>query len=209
MNVIAPAISKKDVSLLTSQISVPKPSIDASALATVDVLIDDKLVFELGGIAFEIIAIPGAETNDSLIVWLPQHRICLTGNLFGCPFGHFPNLVTIRGESETRVQGLGIVVGLAGGALTIGIPLLATGSGVEAQQAWLIAFALSTNAIFAVMHVLIGALFFGRALALVRGLRSARRDVLAVGGELKNARLSQDEMGLPAVGFSLDAQAKS
>jgi len=27
------------------------------------------------------------------------------------------------------------------------------------------------------------------------------------GGELKNARLSQDEMGLPAVGFSLDAQA--
>ncbi|MDP4650608.1 MAG: hypothetical protein NWS56_02515 [Haliea sp.] len=41
---------------------------------------------------------PGAETNDSLIVWLPQHKICLTGNLFGCPFGHFPNLVTIRGD---------------------------------------------------------------------------------------------------------------
>ena len=41
---------------------------------------------------------PGAETNDSLIIWLPQHRICLTGNLFGCPFGHFPNLVTIRGD---------------------------------------------------------------------------------------------------------------
>lgn len=29
------------------------------------------------------------------------------------------------------------------------------------------------------------------------------------GGELKNARLSQDDMGLPAVGFSLDAQATS
>ena len=40
----------------------------------------------------------GAETNDSLVVWLPQHRICFTGNLFGCPFGHFPNLVTIRGD---------------------------------------------------------------------------------------------------------------
>lgn len=63
-----------------------------------DVLVQDKLVFELGGITFELIAVPGAETNDSLIVWLPQHRICFTGNLFGCPFGHFPNLVTIRGD---------------------------------------------------------------------------------------------------------------
>ena len=65
---------------------------------TPDVLVKDKLVFELGGISFEIIALPGAETNDSLIVWLPQHKICFTGNLFGCPFGHFPNLVTIRGD---------------------------------------------------------------------------------------------------------------
>jgi alkyl sulfatase BDS1-like metallo-beta-lactamase superfamily hydrolase len=45
-----------------------------------------------------LIAAAGAETNDSLMVWLPQHKIVLTGNLFGCPFGHFPNLVTIRGD---------------------------------------------------------------------------------------------------------------
>ena len=63
-----------------------------------DILVEDRLAFTLGGIDFEIIAVPGAETNDSLIVWLPQHRICFTGNLFGCPFGHFPNLVTIRGD---------------------------------------------------------------------------------------------------------------
>ena len=63
-----------------------------------DVLVEDRLAFELGGVAFEVLAVPGAETNDSLIVWLPQHRICFTGNLFGCPFGHFPNLVTIRGD---------------------------------------------------------------------------------------------------------------
>ncbi len=65
---------------------------------TPDVLIDERMAFELGGIRFELIALPGAETNDSLIVWLPEHRICFTGNLFGCPFGHFPNLVTIRGD---------------------------------------------------------------------------------------------------------------
>lgn len=65
---------------------------------TPDVVVEDKLVFDLGGTVFEVIALPGAETNDSVIVWLPQHRICFTGNLFGCPFGHFPNLVTIRGD---------------------------------------------------------------------------------------------------------------
>lgn len=63
-----------------------------------DVLVDDHYTFSLGGLDVELIAVPGAETNDSLIVWLPQHKICLTGNLFGCPFGHFPNLVTIRGD---------------------------------------------------------------------------------------------------------------
>jgi alkyl sulfatase BDS1-like metallo-beta-lactamase superfamily hydrolase len=65
---------------------------------TPDVLFEDRHSISLGGLDIELIAVPGAETNDSLIVWLPQHRICLTGNLFGCPFGHFPNLVTIRGD---------------------------------------------------------------------------------------------------------------
>lgn len=65
---------------------------------TPDVMVEDRLALSLGGIELELIAVPGAETNDSLIVWLPQHKICFTGNLFGCPFGHFPNLVTIRGD---------------------------------------------------------------------------------------------------------------
>ena len=63
-----------------------------------DTLVQERLRLTLGGLEVELIAVPGAETNDSLIVWLPQHKICLTGNLFGCPFGHFPNLVTIRGD---------------------------------------------------------------------------------------------------------------
>lgn len=70
----------------------------AQDVPTPDVLVEDRHCISLGGLEVELIAVPGAETNDSLIVWLPQHRICLTGNLFGCPFGHFPNLVTIRGD---------------------------------------------------------------------------------------------------------------
>ncbi len=65
---------------------------------TADLLFEDRHAFSIGGVEIELIAQMGAETNDSLIVWLPQHRICFTGNLFGCPFGHFPNLVTIRGD---------------------------------------------------------------------------------------------------------------
>ena len=65
---------------------------------TPDLIFEDRHEFTLGGLEVVLIAVKGAETNDSLVVWLPQHEICLTGNLFGCPFGHFPNLVTIRGD---------------------------------------------------------------------------------------------------------------
>jgi alkyl sulfatase BDS1-like metallo-beta-lactamase superfamily hydrolase len=58
----------------------------------------DRSAFELGGLRFELIATPGGETTDSMVIWLPQHRICFTGNLFSALFGHFPNLVTIRGD---------------------------------------------------------------------------------------------------------------
>lgn len=65
---------------------------------TADLVFEERHSFTLGGMEIELIAQMGAETNDSLIVWLPRHCICFTGNLFGCPFGHFPNLVTIRGD---------------------------------------------------------------------------------------------------------------
>ncbi len=63
-----------------------------------DRVFDQRHSFTCGDLQVELIAQMGAETNDSLVVWLPRHRICFTGNLFGCPFGHFPNLVTIRGD---------------------------------------------------------------------------------------------------------------
>lgn len=59
---------------------------------------EDRYSFELGGVRFELIGAAGAETEDSLLCWLPQRRICFTGNVFGALFGHFPNLVTIRGD---------------------------------------------------------------------------------------------------------------
>lgn len=68
--------------------SVPVPTI----------IVDEELELTLGDQRFELYATPGGETTDSLIVWLPDKKVCLCGNVFGALFGHIPNLVTMRGD---------------------------------------------------------------------------------------------------------------
>ncbi|MFI9411338.1 MBL fold metallo-hydrolase [Nocardia gamkensis] len=64
----------------------------------VDIEVGDSLTITLGGRTIRLLATPGGETTDSLVVWLPQERVCLSGNTFGALFGHIPNLVTMRGD---------------------------------------------------------------------------------------------------------------
>lgn len=59
---------------------------------------EQRHAFELGGVSFELIATPGGETIDSMCVWLPEQRTAFVGNVFSALFGHFPNLVTLRGD---------------------------------------------------------------------------------------------------------------
>jgi alkyl sulfatase BDS1-like metallo-beta-lactamase superfamily hydrolase len=66
--------------------------------AELDMVFDDCHEFNLGGRRFELLATPGGESRDALVVWLPDDRILFTGNLFGPIFGHLPNLYTIRGD---------------------------------------------------------------------------------------------------------------
>lgn len=68
------------------------------SVPVVDLDFEDTLTLELGGRRMELISVPGGETTDSLVIWLPDGRICLSGNTFGPIFGHIPNLVTIRGD---------------------------------------------------------------------------------------------------------------
>jgi alkyl sulfatase BDS1-like metallo-beta-lactamase superfamily hydrolase len=63
-----------------------------------DITFDDVYPFELGGRRFECISVPGGETIDSLVVWLPDDGVALVGNMFSALFGHIPNLVTMRGD---------------------------------------------------------------------------------------------------------------
>ncbi len=61
-------------------------------------LVSDTYAFEQGGVRFEVMAMPGAEGSDGLVVWLPDHGILFTGDLYGHTFPMWPNLTTIRGE---------------------------------------------------------------------------------------------------------------
>jgi alkyl sulfatase BDS1-like metallo-beta-lactamase superfamily hydrolase len=72
--------------------------VSPQARPTPTITFEDAYAFELGGRRFELYSTPGGETLDSLVMWLPQERICFAGNLFSALFGHFPNLVTIRGD---------------------------------------------------------------------------------------------------------------
>jgi alkyl sulfatase BDS1-like metallo-beta-lactamase superfamily hydrolase len=76
---------------------------------TVD--IHEDYSFEVGGVRFVAIAAEGsAEGEDALLLWLPDHKILLTGDFFGCLYPMVPNLYTVRGE-KTR-EPLGYVAAL-------------------------------------------------------------------------------------------------
>lgn len=70
-----------------------------------DVTFDDRCELELGGVRMELLSTPGGETTDSMVVWLPAHEVCFCGNLFSALFGHFPNLVTVRGDRYREALG--------------------------------------------------------------------------------------------------------
>jgi len=73
-------------------------SLPPQSTLTADIEVDESLTLQVGERRLELIATPGGETTDSMVVWLPEERVCLCSNTFGPVFGHIPNLVTIRGD---------------------------------------------------------------------------------------------------------------
>jgi len=70
---------------------LPKP-------AHADITFDDRYELTCGNRRVVLLSVPGGETIDSLVIWLPDDRVALVGNMFSALFGHFPNLVTLRGD---------------------------------------------------------------------------------------------------------------
>ena len=73
-------------------------SLPPQSTLTADIEVGELLTLQVGQRRIELIATPGGETTDSMVVWLPDERVCLCSNTFGPVFGHIPNLVTIRGD---------------------------------------------------------------------------------------------------------------
>ena len=94
------------------------------ASPTPTITFDDRYELTVGGVDLELLATPGGETFESLVVWLPRERVAICGNLFSALTGHIPNLVTLRGdryrnplqfiESLERVRALGAEMLLVG-----------------------------------------------------------------------------------------------
>lgn len=89
---------------LFGQITGPVQNIVPTREVPPDVLFDQRYEFTLGGRRFELHSTPGGETRSALIVWLPEEKIALTGNLFGPLFGNQPNLNTIRGDKPRSAR---------------------------------------------------------------------------------------------------------
>jgi alkyl sulfatase BDS1-like metallo-beta-lactamase superfamily hydrolase len=81
-------------------------SVPAQSVPAPDLSFEHEYAFELGGLRFQLIATPGGETTESMVVWLPQHEILFSGNVFGALWGHIPNLVTIRGDRYRDALGV-------------------------------------------------------------------------------------------------------
>lgn len=71
---------------------------------TPDIFVDRTLNLEVGERTFELISAPEGETEDNIIVWLPQEKIVFTGNTFGPVWLSVPFLNTLRGDKPRRVR---------------------------------------------------------------------------------------------------------
>tara|TARA_B110000438_G_scaffold209895_1_gene201826 strand:- start:4976 stop:5812 length:837 start_codon:yes stop_codon:yes gene_type:complete len=71
---------------------------DIQSIAEPDILFKDEYKFSLGDLDLELFSVPGGETLDALLIYLPQHKILFSGNAFGPLFPHIPNFCTIRGD---------------------------------------------------------------------------------------------------------------
>ena len=74
----------------------PKPLIVEDAVPTRTFADADR--FDIGPLHVELLSVPGGETTDSLVVWLPERRIAFSGNLLGPMWLEAPNLYTVRGD---------------------------------------------------------------------------------------------------------------
>lgn len=72
---------------------------------TPDIFVPEAgMTITVGQRSFELIHAPEGETEDNILVWLPQEKIVFTGNTFGPVWLSMPFLNTLRGDKPRRVR---------------------------------------------------------------------------------------------------------
>ncbi len=74
---------------------------------TPDILVEDHIgyTFELGGVKFEVIALPGAEGINSAGLWMPEERILFAGGgSVGPEIPMWPNIGTVRADRNRILE---------------------------------------------------------------------------------------------------------
>jgi len=112
LSVIRPVIYTRSMRMFGNFLSAEQrpndgigPFLDMDGLARVGLLrpthtFADRLAIEVAGIELELIHAPG-ETDDQLVVWLPQQQTLLPADNI---YKAFPNLYTIRGTAYRDVM---------------------------------------------------------------------------------------------------------
>ena len=106
----------------------------------VDTYFGERHAFDVSGRRFELISVPGGETRDGLLVWLPESRTVFSGNLMGALFPQVPHLSTIRGD---RLRSALEYVRCIDRVLALEPELLITGHDLPIDGAERIAFELT------------------------------------------------------------------
>ena len=75
------------------------------------ILVHDRLALELGGLRVEVIACTGAETVDSLLVWLPASRVCITPTVCSKPSRYRTRLLRLAPAMNASASAAGSWVG--------------------------------------------------------------------------------------------------
>lgn len=88
----------------SAKLATQRPGAVTQDVPVPDIVFQDRYRIELGGLDIELLSVPGGETIDSCAIWLPQHKILFSGNMFGPLFPHFPNFNTIRGDKYRFVE---------------------------------------------------------------------------------------------------------
>ncbi|MFN8640234.1 MAG: alkyl sulfatase dimerization domain-containing protein [Candidatus Binatia bacterium] len=83
---------------LFARLGKPRHELPPQARPEPTLTFTDALELTIGGRRLRLLSTPGGETTDACVVWLPESRTLLSGNVLGPLFGHVPNLVTVRGD---------------------------------------------------------------------------------------------------------------